>query len=112
MVFAELGPPAFALKAECSCPQDYGSRFLLFNAFLVAQGSSRELPGIERHVANAQRAELLAARRRAGQLCGPFSPPGMKGAKRLKEQLAGGTRPARHHRERVEAAQPSRRQHR
>ncbi len=63
MVFAELGPPAFALKARVQLLRDYGSAASPFNAFLVAQGLETLSLRIERHVANAQRvAEFLAAR--------------------------------------------------
>lgn len=63
VVFAELGPPAFALKARVQLLRDYGSAASPFNAFLVAQGLETLSLRIERHVANAQRvAEFLAAR--------------------------------------------------
>src|ERR1700742_3712545 len=38
VVFAELGPPAFALKARVPLLRDMGSAASPFNAFLVAQG--------------------------------------------------------------------------
>jgi O-acetylhomoserine (thiol)-lyase len=63
VVFAELGPPAFALKARVQLLRDYGSAAAPFNAFLVAQGLETLSLRVERHVANAQRvAEFLAAR--------------------------------------------------
>jgi O-acetylhomoserine (thiol)-lyase len=63
VVFAELGPPAFALKARVQLLRDLGSAASPFNAFLVAQGLETLSLRIERHVANAQRvAEYLAAR--------------------------------------------------
>ncbi|HEY0225255.1 MAG TPA: bifunctional o-acetylhomoserine/o-acetylserine sulfhydrylase [Mycobacterium sp.] len=63
VVFAELGPPAYALKARVQLLRDYGSAASPFNAFLVAQGLETLSLRIERHVANAQRvAEFLAAR--------------------------------------------------
>lgn len=55
VVFAELGPPAFALKARVQLLRDYGSAASPFNAFLVAQGLETLSLRIERHVANAQR---------------------------------------------------------
>ncbi|CAM4433451.1 Methionine gamma-lyase [Mycobacterium basiliense] len=62
VVFAELGPPAFALKARVQLLRDYGSAASPFNAFLVAQGLETLSLRIERHVANAQRvAEFLEA---------------------------------------------------
>ncbi|WP_142281687.1 bifunctional o-acetylhomoserine/o-acetylserine sulfhydrylase [Mycobacterium kyorinense] len=63
VVYAELGPPAFALKARVQLLRDYGSAASPFNAFLVAQGLETLSLRIERHVANAQRvAEYLAGR--------------------------------------------------
>ena len=63
VVFAELGPPAFALKARVQLLRDLGSAASPFNAFLVAQGLETLSLRIERHVANAQRvAEFLEAR--------------------------------------------------
>src|SRR6201991_950818 len=62
VVYAELGPPAFALKARVQLLRDYGSAASPFNAFLVAQGLETLSLRIERHVANAQRvAEFLAS---------------------------------------------------
>ncbi|WP_082969452.1 bifunctional o-acetylhomoserine/o-acetylserine sulfhydrylase [Mycobacterium kyorinense] len=61
VVYAELGPPAFALKARVQLLRDYGSAASPFNAFLVAQGLETLSLRMERHVANAQRvAEFLA----------------------------------------------------
>jgi O-acetylhomoserine (thiol)-lyase len=63
VVFAELGPPAYALKARVQLLRDLGSAASPFNAFLIAQGLETLSLRIERHVANAQRvAEFLAAR--------------------------------------------------
>ncbi|MDT5411872.1 MAG: O-acetylhomoserine (thiol)-lyase [Mycobacterium sp.] len=62
VVYAELGPPAFAMKARVQLLRDYGSAASPFNAFLVAQGLETLSLRVERHVANAQRvAEYLAA---------------------------------------------------
>lgn len=61
VVFAELGPPAFALKARVQLLRDYGSAIAPFNAFLIAQGLETLSLRVERHVANAQRvADYLA----------------------------------------------------
>ncbi|MEE3750875.1 bifunctional o-acetylhomoserine/o-acetylserine sulfhydrylase [Mycobacterium intracellulare] len=61
VVFAELGPPAYALKARVQLLRDLGSAAAPFNAFLVAQGIETLSLRMERHVANAQRvAEFLA----------------------------------------------------
>ena len=63
VVFAELGPPAYALKARVQLLRDLGSAAAPFNAFLIAQGLETLSLRVERHVANAQRvAEYLAAR--------------------------------------------------
>jgi O-acetylhomoserine (thiol)-lyase len=61
VVFAELGPPAYALKARVQLLRDLGSAASPFNAFLVAQGIETLSLRMERHVANAQRvAQFLA----------------------------------------------------
>ena len=63
VVFAELGPPAYALKARVQLLRDLGSAAAPFNAFLVAQGLETLSLRVERHVQNAQRvAEFLEAR--------------------------------------------------
>ena len=60
VVFAELGPPAFALKARVQLLRDLGSAAAPFNAFLVALGLETLSLRVERHVANAQKvAEYL-----------------------------------------------------
>jgi len=62
VVFAELGPPAYALKARVQLLRDLGSAGAPFNAFLVAQGLETLSLRIERHVSNAQKvAEFLSA---------------------------------------------------
>ena len=62
MVFAELGPPAYALKARVQLLRDMGSAAAPFNAFLIAQGLETLSLRVERHVSNAQRvAEYLDA---------------------------------------------------
>ncbi|GAB7071806.1 bifunctional o-acetylhomoserine/o-acetylserine sulfhydrylase [Mycobacterium hodleri] len=62
VVFAELGPPAYALKARVQLLRDLGSAGAPFNAFLIAQGLETLSLRVERHVANAQRvAEFLSA---------------------------------------------------
>ena len=55
VVFAELGPPAYALKARVQLLRDMGSAAAPFNAFLIAQGLETLSLRIERHVENAQR---------------------------------------------------------
>jgi O-acetylhomoserine (thiol)-lyase len=62
VVYAELGPPAYAIKARVQLLRDYGSAASPFNAFLVALGLETLSLRVERHVANAQQvAEFLAA---------------------------------------------------
>jgi O-acetylhomoserine (thiol)-lyase len=61
IVFAELGAPAYALKARVQLLRDLGPAPAPFNAFLIAQGLETLSLRIERHVANAQRvAEYLS----------------------------------------------------
>jgi O-acetylhomoserine (thiol)-lyase len=61
VVFADLGAPAYALKARVQLLRDLGSSAAPFNAFLIAQGLETLSLRIERHVANAQKvAEYLA----------------------------------------------------
>ncbi|WP_343601803.1 bifunctional o-acetylhomoserine/o-acetylserine sulfhydrylase [Mycobacterium sp.] len=63
VVYAQLGPPAFAVKARVQLLRDYGSAASPFNAFLVAQGLETLSLRMERHVANARRvAEFLTGR--------------------------------------------------
>ena len=60
VVFADLGAPAYALKARVQLLRDLGSAASPFNAFLIAQGLETLSLRIERHVANAQKvAEFL-----------------------------------------------------
>ena len=62
VVFADLGAPAFALKARVQLLRDMGSAASPFNAFLVALGLETLSLRVERHVSNAQRvAEFLEA---------------------------------------------------
>ncbi|TGD86756.1 bifunctional o-acetylhomoserine/o-acetylserine sulfhydrylase [Mycolicibacterium sp. CH28] len=61
VVFADLGAPAYALKARVQLLRDLGSAASPFNAFLIAQGLETLSLRIERHVANAKKvAEYLA----------------------------------------------------
>ena len=55
VVFAELGAPAYALKARVQLLRDLGSAISPFNAFLISQGLETLSLRVERHVANAQR---------------------------------------------------------
>src|SRR5699024_4239471 len=63
VVYADLGAPAFALKARVQLLRDMGNAPSPFNAFLTAQGLETLSLRVERHVANAQRvAEFLEQR--------------------------------------------------
>ncbi|PYE14642.1 O-acetylhomoserine sulfhydrylase [Williamsia limnetica] len=53
-IFADLGAPAFALKARVQWLRDTGAAISPFNAFLIAQGIETLSLRIERHVSNAQ----------------------------------------------------------
>ncbi|RFU20156.1 bifunctional o-acetylhomoserine/o-acetylserine sulfhydrylase [Geodermatophilus marinus] len=60
VVYADLGAPAYALKARVQLLRDLGPAVSPFNAFLVVQGIETLSLRMERHVANAQRvAEFL-----------------------------------------------------
>ncbi|MFF0494257.1 bifunctional o-acetylhomoserine/o-acetylserine sulfhydrylase [Nocardia sp. NPDC003482] len=53
-VFADLGAPAYALKARVQLLRDLGSAIAPFNAWLISQGLETLSLRIERHVANAE----------------------------------------------------------
>jgi len=62
VVYAQLGAPAFALKARVQLLRDLGPAISPFNAFLISQGIETLSLRMERHVSNAQRvAEFLEA---------------------------------------------------
>ncbi|QIS09133.1 bifunctional o-acetylhomoserine/o-acetylserine sulfhydrylase [Nocardia arthritidis] len=61
VVFADLGAPAFALKARVQLLRDLGAAVSPFNAFLISQGLETLSLRVERHVANAKAvAEFLS----------------------------------------------------
>ncbi|MEV4128995.1 bifunctional o-acetylhomoserine/o-acetylserine sulfhydrylase [Nocardia sp. NPDC049707] len=63
VVYADLGAPAYALKARVQLLRDLGSAVSPFNAFLISQGLETLSLRIERHVQNAQAvADFLTAR--------------------------------------------------
>ena len=63
VVYADLGAPAYALKARVQLLRDLGPAISPFNAFLVVQGIETLSLRMERHVQNAQGiAEWLEAR--------------------------------------------------
>jgi len=53
VVYAELGPPAYVLKARVQLLRDLGAAISPFNAFLIGQGVETLSLRMERHVANA-----------------------------------------------------------
>ncbi len=55
VVYADLGAPAYALKARVQLLRDTGSAISPFNAFLLAQGIETLSLRVERHVENAQK---------------------------------------------------------
>jgi O-acetylhomoserine (thiol)-lyase len=62
VVYADLGAPAYALKARVQLLRDLGPAISPFNAFLVVQGIETLSLRMERHVANTLRvAEFLEA---------------------------------------------------
>ncbi|MBM7366722.1 bifunctional o-acetylhomoserine/o-acetylserine sulfhydrylase [Gordonia hydrophobica] len=62
VVYADLGAPAYALKARVQLLRDTGSAISPFNSFLLAQGIETLSLRVERHVQNAQKiAEFLEA---------------------------------------------------
>ena len=63
VVYADLGAPAFALKARVQLLRDLGSAVSPFNAWLINQGLQTLSLRMERHVSNAVAvAEFLDAR--------------------------------------------------
>ncbi|MGX4712383.1 bifunctional o-acetylhomoserine/o-acetylserine sulfhydrylase, partial [Rhodococcus ruber] len=63
VVYADLGAPAYALKARVQLLRDLGAAVSPFNAFLIAQGLETLSLRMERHVANAGRVADFLARR-------------------------------------------------
>ncbi len=61
--YADLGAPAYTLKARVQLLRDLGAAISPFNAFLISQGLETLSLRVERHVRNAQAvAEFLVAR--------------------------------------------------
>ena len=54
VVYADLGAPAYILKARVQLLRDFGPAISPFNAWLLAQGLETLSLRIERHVSNAQ----------------------------------------------------------
>lgn len=92
LVYAELGPPAFALKARVQLLRDIGAAISPFNAFLIAQGIETLSLRLERHVSNAQQvAEYLEARPEVSSVnyAGLESSPWYKRGQELAPKGAG-----------------------
>ena len=92
VVFADLGAPAYALKARVQLLRDLGSAAAPFNAFLIAQGLETLSLRIERHVSNAQRvAEYLAGHKDVASVnyAGLPSSPWFKLGKKLAPKGTG-----------------------
>ncbi|MFC9895100.1 bifunctional o-acetylhomoserine/o-acetylserine sulfhydrylase [Nocardia sp. NPDC127579] len=63
VVYADLGAPAFAIKARVQLLRDLGAAIAPFNAFLISQGLETLSLRVQRHVGNAQAvAEFLEQR--------------------------------------------------
>ncbi|MCK0091992.1 bifunctional o-acetylhomoserine/o-acetylserine sulfhydrylase [Rhodococcus sp. HNM0563] len=72
VVYADLGAPAFALKARVQLLRDLGSAVSPFNAFLISQGLETLSLRMERHVANTQKvAEFLEQRSEVSSVAYP-----------------------------------------
>jgi O-acetylhomoserine (thiol)-lyase len=69
VVYADLGAPAFALKARVQLLRDLGAAVAPFNAFLISQGLETLSLRVERHVRNARAvAEFLTSRAEVTQV--------------------------------------------
>jgi O-acetylhomoserine (thiol)-lyase len=92
VVFADLGAPAFALKARVQLLRDLGSAISPFNAFLISQGIETLSLRMERHIENAQKvAEFLEARSEITSVAYPGlkSSPWFERARKLTPKGAG-----------------------
>ena len=72
LVYADLGAPAFILKARVQILRDIGACQAPLNSWLTVQGIETLSLRMDRHVANAQRvAEFLEAHPRVNWVCYP-----------------------------------------
>ena len=72
LVYADLGAPAFILKARVQTLRDLGACQAPINSWLTIQGIETLSLRMDRHVANAQRvAEFLASHPRVNWVCYP-----------------------------------------
>ncbi len=75
LVYADLGAPAFILKARVQVLRDLGACQAPINSWLTIQGIETLSLRMERHVANAQRvAEFLESHPRVNWVCYPGLP--------------------------------------
>ncbi|GAA3045591.1 bifunctional o-acetylhomoserine/o-acetylserine sulfhydrylase [Gordonia defluvii] len=92
VVFADLGAPAYALKARVQLLRDTGAAISPFNAFLTAQGIETLSLRVERHVENTKKvADFLAAHPQVEKIyyAGIESSPYYELAQRLLPKGAG-----------------------
>ncbi|MEE2032353.1 bifunctional o-acetylhomoserine/o-acetylserine sulfhydrylase [Rhodococcus chondri] len=92
VVFADLGAPAFALKARVQLLRDLGSAISPFNAFLISQGIETLSLRMERHIENAQKvAEFVESRSEITSVAYPGLPssPWHERARQLAPKGAG-----------------------
>ncbi|MFD4366823.1 bifunctional o-acetylhomoserine/o-acetylserine sulfhydrylase [Rhodococcus sp. NPDC058521] len=92
VVFADLGAPAYALKARVQLLRDLGPAVSPFNAFLISQGIETLSLRLERHVTNTQKvAEYLEARSEVTSVsyAGLKSSPWYERAQQLTPKGAG-----------------------
>jgi len=72
LVYADLGAPAFILKARVQVLRDIGASQAPINSWLTIQGIETLSLRLDRHVANAQRtAEFLESHPRVSWVCYP-----------------------------------------
>ena len=92
LVYADLGAPAFILKARVQILRDFGGCQAPFNAWQTIQGIETLSLRMDRHVANAQRvAEFLAAHPKVAWVSHPSlaSHPDHASAKKYLPKGAG-----------------------
>ncbi|TSE02060.1 bifunctional o-acetylhomoserine/o-acetylserine sulfhydrylase [Skermania sp. ID1734] len=92
VVYADLGAPAYALKARVQLLRDLGSAISPFNAFLISQGLETLSLRVERHVQNAQAvAEFVQSQPQVTSVAYPGLPssPWYERARQLAPKGAG-----------------------
>ncbi|WP_132993949.1 bifunctional o-acetylhomoserine/o-acetylserine sulfhydrylase [Gordonia zhaorongruii] len=92
VVYADLGAPAYALKARVQLLRDTGAAISPFNAFLLAQGIETLSLRVSRHVENAQKvAEFVESQEQVTSVsyAGLKSSPYYERAQKLLPKGAG-----------------------